>query len=172
MFLGFEKTGNRREDDSFFLEAISSYLLNESEAGKEEAFIANCANISALIYSYLDKINWAGFYFLRKNKLVLGPFQGEPACSIIQIGKGVCGTSVKEKRAIIVADVDKFPGHIACSSKSKSELVVPILKSKGEIIGVIDIDSPILNRFAEEDLSLIEKVARIVSDIYSNQKRE
>ena len=160
MFLSFQKTGNRVEDDSFFLEAISSYIMpNESKFTS----IGNLANISALMNEYLDDINWVGFYLYDGEKLVLGPFQGEPACSVIQMGKGVCGTSAFRKETLIVPDVSAFPGHIACSAKSKSELVVPIL-SDNTLLGVIDIDSPKINRFTKEDATLMEKVAKIVAD--------
>ena len=163
MFLGFEKTGNRVEDDSVFLDAIASYLLDSCEVSKEWVFVANLSNISALLYSYIDSINWVGFYLLEGDSLVLGPFQGEPACMIIKVGRGVCGTAAKEKHVINVPDVSKFPGHIACSSKSKSELVVPII-ANDSLIGVIDIDSPVLNRFSKEDEELVVRVAQIVAE--------
>ena len=169
MFLGFNRTGNRIDDDSFFLEAIDSYILEREEnisEGLTLSLVANLSNISSLIFAYLEDINWAGFYILECEKLILGPFQGEPACSLINIGRGVCGTSAKERKSIIVPDVSKFPGHIACSGKSRSELVVPII-SNDKLIGVIDIDSPILNRFSEADKSLIEKVADKVARLFS-----
>lgn len=162
MFLSFDKTGNRIEDDSFFMEAISSYCL-KSETTQRFKSIANLSNISALISAYFDDINWAGFYLYDGDKLILGPFQGEPACTVIQIGKGVCGTSAYKQETIIVPDVSKFLGHIACSAKSKSELVVPIV-ANNKLLGVIDIDSPIINRFSKEDASLIERIAEIVSE--------
>lgn len=112
--------------------------------------ITNYANISALLYDELKDINWAGFYLLRDNELKLGPFQGKTACTRIPVGKGVCGTAVKEERIIRVEDVHQFPGHIACDSASASEIVLPI-RRKGQIIGVLDIDSPIKGRFSMED---------------------
>lgn len=112
---------------------------------------ANFANASALLYHTLPDINWAGFYFMHGNELVLGPFQGKPACIRIPVGKGVCGTAVAENRPQLVPDVHQFPGHIACDCASQSEIVIPIHKG-GRIYGVLDIDSPILNRFSGEDL--------------------
>lgn len=112
--------------------------------------IANLANASALLWQELPNINWAGFYLLEDKTLILGPFQGKPACIAIPVGKGVCGTAVAEKRTLVVADVHQFPGHIACDCASNSEIVVPICKN-GEVIGVLDIDSPQFDRFSEED---------------------
>ena len=111
---------------------------------------ANLANASALLWQHLENINWAGFYIMEQGALVLGPFQGKPACIRIPVGKGVCGTAVAEDRTQLVADVHQFPGHIACDSASNSEIVVPI-HVNGEVWGVLDIDSPYLNRFTEED---------------------
>ncbi len=122
------------------------------------------ANIAALIYDSLADLNWAGFYLLRDGELQLGPFQGKTACTRIQIGKGVCGTAVAEKRIIRVADVHTFPGHIACDSASASEIVLPIYDNE-RIIGVLDIDSPVMNRFDENDE---EGLSRIVHMIEAN----
>ena len=123
--------------------------------------IANYANASALLYDALDDINWAGFYFFEKDRLVLGPFQGKPACIEIPVGKGVCGTAFAAGETIVVPDVHQFPGHIACDSASASEIVVP-LKKDGEVFGVLDIDSPSLNRFGEEDKTGLEEFAKII----------
>ena len=112
--------------------------------------VANLANVSAAIWQEMDRINWAGFYLMEGGKLVLGPFQGKPACIEIAVGKGVCGTAVAERKTQLVEDVHQFPGHIACDSASNSEIVVPI-HVNGEVWGVLDIDSPYLNRFTEED---------------------
>lgn len=120
--------------------------------------VANLANASALIWQRLDRLNWAGFYYLKNNHLVLGPFQGKPACIEIPIGRGVCSTAVIEDRSILVPDVHQFPGHIACDSASNSELVIP-LHQDGKIIGVLDLDSPYLNRFTEEDRLGLEAFA-------------
>lgn len=123
------------------------------------------ANISALLYNAMADINWAGFYFLRDGELQLGPFQGKVACTRIQIGKGVCGTAVKENRIIRVEDVHAFPGHIACDSASASEIVVPI-RCNNKIIGVLDIDSPVKGRFSAEDeeglKTIVESIEKII----------
>lgn len=108
------------------------------------------SNVSAVLYQSLTEVNWAGFYLLREGKLVLGPFQGNPACIHIAIGKGVCGTAVQERRVLRVEDVHRFPGHIACDVASRSEIVIPLEKD-AEIFGVMDIDSPVVNRFSEKD---------------------
>ena len=127
---------------------------------------ANLANAAALLWQELEEINWAGFYQLRDGRLVLGPFQGKPACILIPVGKGVCGTAVAENRVQRVEDVHRFPGHIACDSASNSEIVLP-LSCRGEIWGVLDIDSPKKGRFTPEDeegLSLIaEEIGRMLS---------
>ena len=112
--------------------------------------IANLANASALLWQELPNLNWAGFYLLEGDTLILGPFQGKPACIEIPVGKGVCGTAVQENKTLVVPDVHQFPGHIACDCASNSEIVVPIYKN-GEIIGVLDIDSPLFDRFSEEE---------------------
>jgi GAF domain-containing protein len=124
---------------------------------------ANLANASALLWQYLDNVNWAGFYMLDGDTLVLGPFQGKPACIEIPVGRGVCGTAVVQSKTIRVADVHSFPGHIACDSASKSEIVIPIRKD-GQIIGVLDIDSPVANRFTVDDQSFLEKFVEILSE--------
>ena len=125
----------------------------------EKNFIANAANLCAYIYHNFPDINWVGFYFLSKNELVLGPFQGKIACIRIPIGKGVCGTAVLEKKAIIVPDVHKFPGHIVCDSASQSEMVIPLF-FEGNIFGVLDIDSPIINRFDEKEEEIFQSFLR------------
>lgn len=127
--------------------------------------IANLSNTAALLWEYLPDINWAGFYMLEGDVLVLHPFQGKPACIEIPVGKGVCGTCVKEGRVLRVADVHTFPGHIACDSASRSEIVLPIYEN-GQICGVLDIDSPTCNRFTEEDEQGLRKIAEILSSTY------
>jgi L-methionine (R)-S-oxide reductase len=122
--------------------------------------VANAANLSALVYALLPDLNWAGFYWMKDGELVLGPFQGKPACVRIALGKGVCGTAAKERRTIIVPDVHAFPGHIACDSASNSEVVVPVMKD-GRVLGVLDVDSPRLGRFGEEEARAFEQLARI-----------
>ena len=125
--------------------------------------ISNLANASALLWEALDDINWAGFYLIEDKKLILGPFQGKPACIEIPIGKGVCGSAVAEARTLLVPDVHAFPGHIACDSASNSEIVIPLRNNLGEIIGVLDIDSPLLGRFTDDDRSGLEEFADILS---------
>ncbi len=125
--------------------------------------IANLANASALLYSSLDNLNWAGFYLMQEGKLVLGPFQGKVACIEIPIGKGVCGTAVAENKIQRIENVHEFPGHIACDSASNSEIVIPI-HVNGEIYGVLDIDSPILNRFSLEDQNGLEEFVKILEN--------
>jgi GAF domain-containing protein len=140
----------------------------------ERDFTANAANLASLVFHALPDLNWAGFYWLRGAELVLGPFQGKPACVRIPLGKGVCGTAAAERRSIVVPDVNAFPGHIACDSASRSELVVPVLACPGNlqpgacpgnlqpgVLGVLDLDSPRLARFAEEDARALEEVAAI-----------
>lgn len=122
---------------------------------------ANLANAAALLYHALDGLNWAGFYLLEGDVLVLGPFQGKPACIEIPVGRGVCGTAVAEGRTQLVWDVHQFPGHIACDSASNSEIVVPI-RVGGKIVGVMDIDSPQIGRFTEEDRLGLEEFVRIL----------
>ncbi|MBQ7507592.1 MAG: GAF domain-containing protein [Lachnospiraceae bacterium] len=122
------------------------------------------SNAAAVLYHALPEINWAGFYLLHQGRLVLGPFQGKPACIHIAPGRGVCGTAVQERRALRVADVHQFPGHIACDSASRSEIVLPLEKD-GEIFGVLDIDSPVPDRFSEEDEEGLKETARRISEL-------
>ena len=126
--------------------------------------IANLSNASALIFEALEDLNWAGFYFMEGGRLVLGPFQGKPACIEIPVGRGVCGAAVQEGKTQLVPDVHLFPDHIACDSASNSEIVVP-LRVDGEIVGVLDIDSPWPGRFTEEDQTGLEAVAAIIAQM-------
>ena len=126
--------------------------------------IANLANASALLWQELDRINWAGFYLMEQGKLVLGPFQGKPACIEIPVGKGVCGTAVAENTTQLVANVHQLPGHIACDCASNSEIVVPIRKD-GQIVGVMDIDSPVLGRFTQEDQVGLEAFVKVLEQV-------
>lgn len=126
--------------------------------------ISNLANASSLIFNTLNDLNWAGFYILENGKLVLGPFQGKPACIEIEIGKGVCGTAVAENKTQRIDNVHLFPGHIACDGASNSEIVIPIHKGK-DIFGVLDIDSPIFERFSEDDQIGLEKFVSIIEEI-------
>lgn len=123
--------------------------------------VANYANLSALLYQILPAINWAGFYLIENGKLVLGPFQGKPACIEIEIGRGVCGTAVAEDATVIVKNVHECPGHIACDGASMSEIVIPI-HLNGKIIGVLDIDSPVEGRFSKTDQLGLEAVVRLI----------
>ena len=126
-----------------------------------ESDLSNLANASALIYNSLDDINWAGFYLLDSNYLILGPFQGKVACTKIMVGKGVCGKAVQDRKTILVDNVHEFSGHIACDTASNSEIVIPLFKDD-KIIGVLDIDSPILNRFNDEDKLGLEEFSKIL----------
>ena len=126
---------------------------------------ANLANASALIFSLVEDLNWAGFYFLEGDTLVLGPFQGKPACIEIPAGKGVCGAAVAAGCSQLVSNVHDFAGHIACDSASNSELVVPLYGRDGRIAGVLDLDSPTVGRFCEEDLEGFERIAEILSEL-------
>lgn len=123
--------------------------------------IANLSNASALLWQNLPTINWAGFYLLQGETLVLGPFQGKPACIEIPVGRGVCGSAVAENKTLVVPDVHAFPGHIACDCASNSEIVIPLYQGD-RIVGVLDIDSPITNRFSEEDRIGLEEFCRIL----------
>ena len=138
--------------------------LNSALAGLIDGVphkIANLANASALLWQMLEDINWAGFYLMEDGKLVLGPFQGKPACIEIPLGKGVCGTAAAEKKTQLVRDVHTFPGHIACDCASNSEIVVPII-ADGEVRGVLDIDSSSVGRFTEADREGLEAFVRIL----------
>lgn len=124
--------------------------------------VANLANASALLYEKLDRLNWAGFYLIEDGKLVLNAFQGKVACIEIPIGRGVCGSAVAERKTLVVPDVHKFPGHIACDGASNSEIVIPLFKGN-EIFGVLDIDSPVFDRFDDNDKAGLEEFASILS---------
>jgi GAF domain-containing protein len=121
---------------------------------------ANAANIASLVFHMLPDLNWAGFYWRRRDELVLGPFQGKPACVRIPIGKGVCGTAARDKRTVLVPDVEKFPGHIACDSASRSEIVVPVMRTI-DVLGVLDVDSPSLARFDADDAAGLEELVSL-----------
>lgn len=133
----------------------------ESVVSSEPDMIANMANIAALLFEALPDINWSGFYLWKEDQLVLGPFQGRLACTRIPLGKGVCGTVAAQKTTLVVPDVHAFPGHIACDAASESEIVIPVLKN-GALIGVLDIDSPIKNRFQDTDRILLEKIVSVL----------
>ena len=139
------------------MEYISLLKSYKALIEKEDDFIALLANTSAFIYNMINDLNWAGFYLLKEDDLVLGPFQGKPACTRIKNGSGVCGTALKERETIIVDDVHEFKGHIACDGASNSEIVVPIFRN-GIIIGVLDIDSPKFSRFKDEEKQFFEEL--------------
>lgn len=128
----------------------------------ETNWIANLSNAAALLNQFLDEINWVGFYLLEEGQLILGPFQGLPACVRIPMGKGVCGTSAATEKTLRIEDVHQFPGHIACDAASRSEIVIPLMKD-GKLFGVLDIDSPVTDRFDEIDQQGLEKFAEILS---------
>jgi L-methionine (R)-S-oxide reductase len=158
---------------SFYERLVSQVtVLTEGEPD----FIANTANISALLFEELNKrknnsINWVGFYFMKNKQLVLGPFQGKIACVRIDVGKGVCGTAAQRKETIIVSDVHQFPGHIACDTLSNSEIVVPILSlTTKEILGVLDIDCLKFNGFDQEDKEGLEKIAAAIARLFLAEK--
>lgn len=125
--------------------------------------VANMANCAALIFQALPDVNWAGFYLLKGGELVLGPFQGRPACVRIAFGRGVVGTAAEKRTTIRVPDVDKFPGHIACDSASRSEIVVALLGADSHLLGVLDVDSPELDRFDAEDEAGLREIGQIIS---------
>ncbi|MBA2702946.1 MAG: GAF domain-containing protein [Blastocatellia bacterium] len=126
----------------------------------EHDFIANAANCAALLYHSLPDVNWVGFYLFKEGELVLGPFQGNPACVRIGMGKGVCGTAAQLRQTVVVENVNEFPGHIACDSASNSEIVVPLIKDQ-RLIGVLDLDSPSIARFDDEDARGLNELAEI-----------
>ena len=140
------------------------YKFVESVIDKEMPLISNLSNVTAVL-NKLENINWAGFYLVKDDTLYLGPFQGDVACYKIPYGKGVCGEAFKQKKTLIVDDVNLFKGHIACSSLSKSEIVTPIIKDD-KVVGVIDIDAPIYSRFNEEIKEDLEKIANILKDLF------
>ncbi|HSS22202.1 MAG TPA: GAF domain-containing protein [Pyrinomonadaceae bacterium] len=136
----------------------------------ESDFIANAANLSSLLYHALPDVNWVGFYLYKDNELVLGPFQGQPACVRIAIGKGVCGTAAEKRQTILVDNVHEFPGHIACDSASNSEIVVPLVRNR-ELLGVLDLDSPSLKRFDDDDAQGLNILVEIFLGEESNDNR-
>lgn len=154
MFEGERPSGTKPEIYRELVQ-MAGGLFREERDG-----IANAANLSALLWMGLSDLNWVGFYVLRKSGLVLGPFQGKPACVRIDVGRGVCGTAAAQRKTIIVPDVEAFPGHIACDAASRSELVVPLLMGS-RLIGVLDLDSPIVGRFDQADAAGIETLAAL-----------
>lgn len=138
-------------------------ILLKGQLSSEKDDLANISNATGIIMACIDRLNWAGFYILRDDELVLGPFQGLPACNRIEIGKGVCGTAVATREVQLVPDVNLFPGHIACDSASKSELVVPIIKDD-IVYGVLDLDSPEVKRFSKLEEEYLIKFVNVLND--------
>lgn len=154
MFTSQSLSGSKPEQYAQLAEQARALLHGEGDR------VANAANLSSLVYHALPELNWVGFYFYDGNELVVGPFQGQPACVRIALDKGVCGAAARTRQTQRVADVGAFPGHIACDSASRSELVVPLQKN-GELLGVFDLDSPMLDRFDEHDQRGLEAIAGI-----------
>jgi GAF domain-containing protein len=155
----FELSEISAQSKTDFYKSLTSQLYHLLEG--ERDFLANTANFSALLFNTMPDVNWVGFYFYKGGGLVLGPFQGKPACVRIAIGKGVCGTAAEKMKTVVVKNVHEFPGHIACDSASNSEIVVPLIK-QGKLIGVLDIDSPQLARFDEEDKAGLENLVELL----------
>ncbi len=145
-------------------DSIILQLISLSEA--DPWYVPLLSNASALLFDSMKDLNWAGFYLLRDGELVLGPFQGKPACIHIPVGRGVCGTAVSQNRTLRVSDVHAFPGHISCDCASNSEIVIP-LSQNGTVFGVLDLDSPLLNRFGEADQIGLEQFAKVLCEVIS-----
>ncbi|MBM7692907.1 GAF domain-containing protein [Peribacillus deserti] len=146
-------SGTKEKDYELVIKQLKALIEDEPNR------IANLSNAAALLTQFLDRVNWVGFYLMDGKELVLGPFQGLPACVRIPLGKGVCGTSATKEATVRVEDVHQFPGHIACDAASQSEIVIPLLVN-GELLGVLDIDSPEKNRFDEKDQEMLEKFVK------------
>jgi L-methionine (R)-S-oxide reductase len=157
----FPTTANKAERYRLITEQIKGITTGETD------LIANLANTASML-KYGFNFFWVGFYLVKSNELVLGPFQGTSACTRIAFGKGVCGSAYTQKQTLLVPDVEAFPGHIACSSASKSEIVVPIFNKKNEVIAIIDVDSDSLNDFDEVDKENLEIIARLMADLFEN----
>lgn len=155
MFTKIQYEGSVIEQYTMLSKQLDALLTGETDQ------IAHLSNTSALLNVFLSDINWVGFYLMKDDELVLGPFQGLPACVRIPVGRGVCGTAAATKETIVVEDVHAFPGHIACDAASNSEIVIPLVKND-EVIGVLDIDSPIKNRFSEEDKQGLEQLVTVL----------
>lgn len=158
MYRGDRITVPEREE---FYRELDSQLRGLLQG--ERDFTANLANSASLIFYQMQEVNWVGFYLYRDGELVVGPFQGKPACTRIPLGGGVCGTSAETRESLIVEDVHQFPGHIACDEDSRSELVIPMLRD-GELLGVFDLDSPVVGRFDEEDERQLRRLLQRIID--------
>lgn len=161
MYQATAYSGNKTKDYELLIKQLRTLSEDENDT------IALLSNASALLNQFLTEINWVGFYLWKENELVLGPFQGLPACIRIAYGKGVCGTAIKEQKTQLVADVMQFPGHIACDSASRSEIVVPII-IEDTVYGVLDIDSPIHDRFDETDQQYLEEFVEVLKEFLKN----
>ncbi len=166
MFQGSTYSGVREEDYGLVTEQVR-HLWEQ-----DLPLASNLANISALLKQFLDRTNWVGFYLWEpaRNELLVGPFQGRPACTRIGLGKGVCGTAVKTRETLRVGDVNAFPGHIACDSASASEIVVPLIRA-GTVLGVLDIDSPEKDRFDSVDQARLEQIAAVLVSLWPAENR-
>jgi GAF domain-containing protein len=165
----FEIGKQETDSKSEFYASLLSQLCGLLEG--EHDFIANAANFSSLLYHSLPDLNWAGFYLYKEGELVLGPFQGQPACVRIAIGKGVCGTAAEQRQTILVDNVHDFPGHIACDSASNSEIVVPLVRNE-QLIGVLDLDSPSFARFDDEDAHGLNELANVLMEATSLEAKK
>ncbi len=157
MFIPVEKSENKNENYQKLLETLPYYI------NKDDPWYTTLANATAILDYFLDDINWVGFYIKHGDDLFLGPFQGKAACTKILMGSGVCGHAAINQKTVRVDDVNQFEGHITCDSDSQSEIVIPLLR-KGSLIGVLDIDAPVLSRFDETDQKHLEKVAQLLVD--------
>jgi GAF domain-containing protein len=158
MFTKTASTSDKALNYNLMIENLQGYL------DKDLPHVSNLANMSAILRYFFDDVSWVGFYLFKGGKLILGPFQGLPACTQIALGKGVCGTAGKTRETIVVKDVSQFNGHIACDAASRSEIVVPILKNN-ELFGVLDLDSSSLSRFGTEEKEILEKAVALLIDI-------
>lgn len=163
--MSFDTTKINTEDKNKFyqllIQQVEGLLHNETD------LIANAANLSSLLFNSLSQVNWVGFYLLKNNELILGPFHGQVACTRIPLAQGVCGTAFSQNKTLVISDVNTFEGHIACDTNSASEIVIPVIIND-ETIGVLDIDSPILDRFDEIDQFHLEKINKIYCNKVSN----
>jgi L-methionine (R)-S-oxide reductase len=150
-------------DQQAFYEGLVG-LLSPCLEGERDP-VCNLANASALLFSQMDRLNWAGFYLLKGGHLLVGPFQGKPACARIAMGKGVCGTAAARRETVVVPDVHEFPGHIACDAASQSEIVVPMVRADGTLVGVLDIDSPVKARFNDADARGLEAFVKTLLEL-------
>ncbi|HET7569399.1 MAG TPA: GAF domain-containing protein [Gammaproteobacteria bacterium] len=160
-----------KEIDNTNKQSLYSELAEQARSlvHDEKDLIANTANLSALLFYALPDVNWVGFYLLKDGELVVGPFQGKPACIRIPMGKGVCGTAAAERKSLVVEDVNAFAGHIFCDSASRSEVVVPLVADE-KLLGVLDIDSPNLRRFDEDDRAGLETIAAVLLETISRNR--